>query len=471
MMATVPKHVRFGQNASTEIDSNTFTSSEASFLSTDISTSVSNTGAERIRSFSIEELPSQGHQQEPLLPPKTSIEPVCPMEETCHNIQSRYSDSVLFNQSNQKDADSTKAEKNGPKKFWNTMKKTLYLDDSAKALENDWIILEMEESQLEVLRNAIQSLSKAISLAKNSSTSVRNTKSILKRCDILTDRSFTHLEQSQMMFANCENEMTTLRDYMKKLQDNLHCAPSGNPGTIATRSEKGTDKRNLRRVEWAISRMQQSLQTLVMEMRDNVEEMDDIITECSKLMVKCITLFHRRGQSADLSGTGIAAGAAGIVAGVLVGVAGFVAAPVTGGLSIPISLAGKGLLVSGVAALTPSTIMLNRQQSQLKGFIKLVECLKSRLVIMTQKRVDMAIALAACEEAELNMTQLCAFIQDSIELGYPPAESNWSFLETTKEKLIEMEAVLAAFLVSPTIYHCCREENALYQYLTPEDEE
>lgn len=40
---------------------------------------------------------------------------------------------------------------------------------------------------------------------------------------------------------------------------------------------------------------------------------------------------------------------------------------------------------------------------------------------MNQKRVDMAIALAACEEAELNMTQLCAFLQDSIELGYPPA--------------------------------------------------
>lgn len=65
--------------------------------------------------------------------------------------------------------------------------------------------------------------------------------------------------------------------------------------------------------------------------------------------------------------------------------------------------------------------MLLGQQSQLKGFIKLVECLKSRLEIMNQKRVDMAIALAACEEAELNMTQLCAFLQDSIALGYPPA--------------------------------------------------
>lgn len=318
MMATVPKHVRFGQNASTEIDSNTITSSEASFLSTEISTSLSNAGAERLRSFSIEELPSQGHQQEPLLPPKTSIEPVSPSKETSYNIQSRYSDSVLFNQSTNIKAIASKEEKNGTKTFWKTMKTTLYLDNFAKSLDNDWVILEMEESQLEVMRNAIQSLLKGFTVAKNSSTSVQNTRNILKRCEILAERSLTHLEQSQMMYSNCENEMTTLREYMKKLQDNLKSAPSGMPGTIATRSEKGTDKRNTRRVEWAISRMQQSLQTLVMEMRDNLEEMDDIITECSKLMVKCITLFHMRGQSADLSGTGIAAGAAGIVAGVLV---------------------------------------------------------------------------------------------------------------------------------------------------------
>lgn len=318
MMATVPKHVRFGQNASTEIDSNTITSSEASFLSTEISTSLSNAGAERLRSFSIEELPSQGHQQEPLLPPKTSIEPVSPSKETSYNIQSRYSDSVLFNQSTNIKAIASKEEKNGTKTFWKTMKTTLYMDNFAMSLDNDWVILEMEESQLEVMRNAIQSLLKGFTVAKNSSTSVQNTRKILKRCEILAERSLTHLEQSQMMYSNCENEMTTLREYMKKLQDNLKSAPSGMAGTIATRSEKGTDKRNTRRVEWAISRMQQSLQTLVMEMRDNLEEMDDIITECSKLMVKCITLFHMRGQSADLSGTGIAAGAAGIVAGVLV---------------------------------------------------------------------------------------------------------------------------------------------------------
>lgn len=128
--------------------------------------------------------------------------------------------------------------------------------------------------------------------------------------------------------------------------------------------------------------------------------------------------------------------------------AGVIAAPATGGLSIPISVAGKGLFFTGLAALTPSSILLNRacvgvsccvllgaradvaldcahatraagQSQQLTGLTKLVENLKSRLEIMNQKRAEIAIAFAAAEAAEMNIQEAGNFIQDAIELEIP----------------------------------------------------
>lgn len=130
-----------------------------------------------------------------------------------------------------------------------------------------------------------------------------------------------------------------------------------------------------------------------------------------------------------------------------------IAAPATGGLSIPISVAGKGLFFTGLAALTPSGILLNRtkhsairsrqhsvyphltivvalcvlsllghptgQSQQLTGLTKLVENLKSRLEIMNQKREEIAIAYAAGESVEINIKQAGNFIQDAIELEIP----------------------------------------------------
>lgn len=131
--------------------------------------------------------------------------------------------------------------------------------------------------------------------------------------------------------------------------------------------------------------------------------------------------------------------------------AGVIAAPATGGLSIPISVAGKGLFFTGLAALTPSSFLLNRtcvqlvqgkqrraidsldvcfwtlmrvsrvagQSQQLTGLTKLIENLKSRLEIMNQKRAEIAIAYAAAEGAEMNIQEAGNFIQDAIELEIP----------------------------------------------------
>ncbi|KAL4137218.1 hypothetical protein PRIC2_000740 [Phytophthora ramorum] len=336
-------------------------------------------------------------------------------------------------------------------------------DDSERVLRAEWLVVETEEQQLQQLQDAVHSLQQAFKFSNRLRTLVKLANSTLAKCGELVERSQTHLEQTNLMFSQCVNEITTLTDYLSKLREAV--IPP-----LQAKDNNG-EKKNARRAEWALARMAQSAQSMVAEMRDSLDELDDLTTECTKLMVQSITLLHMRGRSADFSGTGVAAGAAGVVAGAVVGVAGVVAAPATSGLSIPISLAGKSLFLSGIAALTPSSIMLSRQSQQLNGLSSLVVNLKSCLEIMNQKREEMAIAFAACEGLDLDIKQATDFCQDAIELETSIYESAWGFIEDISLKLMTLNQSVELFQASPSIWHFCKSEDAMYQYLLAEEEE
>ncbi|TYZ60564.1 hypothetical protein PybrP1_006521 [[Pythium] brassicae (nom. inval.)] len=342
------------------------------------------------------------------------------------------------------------------------VKRSFTQDEAERQLRADYLVVETEEDELAGLKATVESLEHAFQFTKSGALADLAT-STLQRCGELAERSLAHSEQCNLVFSQCANEIATLRDYLAKLRVAV------NPPTRAR--DKKEEERNSRRAEWAITRMQQSVRSMVADIKESLDEIDDLATESTKLMVQAITLLHLRAQSADFSGTGVAAGAAGVVAGALVGVAGVIAAPATGGLSIPISVAGKGLFFTGLAALTPSSILLNRQSQQLTGLTKLVENLKSRIEIMNQKRAEIAIAFAAAEGAEMNIQEAGNFIQDAIELEIPTFESSWAFIELIDEQLSTLNKPVDLFLTSPPIWHYCKSEDALRQYLLPDDDD
>lgn len=189
------------------------------------------------------------------------------------------------------------------------VKKTFSQDESERILRTDWIVVETEEDQLTDMKETIENLEHAFQFSK-SSTLVDLATSTLKRSEDLVDRSVAHTEQCSLVFSQCANEIATLNDYLGKLRTAV------NPTVRA--KDKKEEERNSRRAEWAITRMQQSIRSTVIDIKESLDEIDDLTTECTKLMVQAITLLHLHAQSADFSGTGVAAGAAGVVAGALV---------------------------------------------------------------------------------------------------------------------------------------------------------
>ncbi|ETM49414.1 hypothetical protein L914_06281 [Phytophthora nicotianae] len=364
-----------------------------------------------------------------------------------------------------------------------SVQKAFTPDDSERVLRAEWLVVETEEEQLQQLQEVVHKLQKAFKFSNRLRTLVKLANSTLAKCDELVERSQAHLEQCNLMFAQCATEIATLTDYLSKLREAV--IPP-----LQTK-DHNEEKKNARRAEWALARMTQCSQSMVSEMRESLDELDDLTTECTKLMVQSITLLHMRGRSADFSGTGVAAGAAGVVAGAVVGVAGIVAAPATSGLSVPISLAGKSLFLSGIAALTPSSIMLTRkllclvvfmecltiysyrtgQSQQLHGLSSLVVNLKSCLEIMNQKREEMAVAFAAVEGLDLDIKQATDFCQDAIELESSIYENSWGFIEDISVKLMTLNQSVQLFQASPSIWHFCKSEDAMYQYLLAEEEE
>ncbi|CEG48137.1 uncharacterized protein PHALS_05610 [Plasmopara halstedii] len=345
----------------------------------------------------------------------------------------------------------------------NTMQKAFTSDDSERVLRAEWLVVETEEEQLQRLQEIVRKLQKAFKFSNRLRTLVKLANTTLAKCEELVERSQTHLEQCNLMFTQFVNEIATLTDYLSKLREAV--IPS------LQAKDHNEEKKNARRAEWALARMAQSTQSMVSELRESMDELYDLAIDCTKLMVQSITLLHLRGRSADFSGTGVAAGAAGVVAGAVVGVAGVVAAPATSGLSLPISLAGKSLFLSGIAALTPSSIMLSRQSQQLNGLSLLVVNLKSCLEIMNQKREEMAVAFAAVEALDLDVKQATDFCQDAIELESSIYESSWGFIEDISVKLSTLTQSVELFQASPSIWHFCKSEDAMYQYLLAEEED
>lgn len=284
-MATVPKHVRLGQDAA---DLRALRVSGSSFSPS------GRPSAETlpIRSFTTEDLPSTTR---PLSLEKTASE----MLQT--------SKLALMQGINNINKESVS--KLGSA-IVDTVKNTFTQDESERILREDWMLLEVEDEQLVELEAVVKGLEKAFQFSKGGSTLVDLATSTLKRCQNLVERSETHGDQCQMMFSQSSNEIMTVQDYLGKLRDAV------NP--VVPPKDKNEEKRNARRAEWALGRMQQSVGSMVMSMRELLEELDDLISECTKLMVQAITLVHMRARSADFSGTGVAAGAAGIVAGAVV---------------------------------------------------------------------------------------------------------------------------------------------------------
>lgn len=191
----------------------------------------------------------------------------------------------------------------------NKVKRSFTQDESERLLREDWIILETEDEQLQQLKEVVTRLDNAFQFSKSSAL-VSLANSTLLRCEALIEQSQSHTEQCQLMFSQCSNEMVTLQDYLSKLREAIQ--------PVVGSRDKKEEKRLTRRAEWAVSRMLQTIQSMVSEMRENMEEIDALITECTKLMVQTITLLHMRTRSADFSGTGVAAGAASVVAGAMV---------------------------------------------------------------------------------------------------------------------------------------------------------
>lgn len=194
--------------------------------------------------------------------------------------------------------------------FVDKVKKSFTPDDSERILRTEWLVVETEEQQLEELRAVIAKLEKAFQFSNGLRTLVKLAKSTLKECDELVERCTAHVDDTKLMFSQCANEVTTLVDYLAKLKEAVN--PPMQP------KDKNEEKRTANRATWAVSRMAQCADGIFSEMKENMDELDYIITECTKLMVQAVTLLHMRGRSADFSGTGVAAGAAGMVAGAVV---------------------------------------------------------------------------------------------------------------------------------------------------------
>jgi uncharacterized protein YecT (DUF1311 family) len=194
--------------------------------------------------------------------------------------------------------------------FVDKVKKSFTPDDSERVLRIEWLVVETEDQQLEELRVVIAKLEKAFQFSNGLRTLVKLAKSTLKECDDLVERCTAHVDDTKLMFSQCANEVMTLVDYLAKLKEAVN--PPMQP------KDKNEEKRVANRATWAVSRMAQCANGIFSEMKESMDELDYIITECTKLMVQAVTLLHMRGRSADFSGTGVAAGAAGMVAGAVV---------------------------------------------------------------------------------------------------------------------------------------------------------
>ena len=198
------------------------------------------------------------------------------------------------------------------KKYSNILSKIkkpfLQKDGETKRLEENWIMVIAEDVDLKLLKEAVADAERSFKFSK-ATTHKHLAISMFRRCQALIERLGVLEEKCQMLLSQCANEKTTLRSYLGKLRAII------SPQTAASLDDSA---RNDRRIEWTITRLCSSLRSISQDLLDSLRELDGIILECGHLLVKVMTLLHMRTHTANYSGTGVAAGAASVVAGVVV---------------------------------------------------------------------------------------------------------------------------------------------------------
>ncbi|ETW07531.1 hypothetical protein, variant 1 [Aphanomyces invadans] len=343
------------------------------------------------------------------------------------------------------------------KSFNNVVKivKTAFVEDEIKrAMESNWMLVETDAGEVSALDNALDTLRDAFLFTTSLSESKLDSSahSIITHCEKVAERIFDQKESREVMVANW-NDTNLLPNLQNNLQEikTLVLPP-------LNRREKAAELKILKRIERFVSLMSSSLQAMRADLQSFLTDLDKILLECSTLLVEVITFLHMRSRTADFSGTGVAAGAAGLVAGILVTVTALLTAPMSAGLTLPFLVAGKGLIASGVATLAPCSLMLASHNKQLEGLASLVRSLKARLEILFQRREVLVTAYYACIEAEFNIQHVGTFCKDAVELEMPPKDNSMPFMTLVEKKLRVIEENIDVFASDPSVFHYCHED-------------
>ena len=150
---------------------------------------------------------------------------------------------------------------------------------------------------------------------------------------------------------------------------------------------------------------------------------------------------------------------------------GLVAAPATGGLSIPIFLVGKGLFVSGLATITPTSIMLQRTDctslfsltcsghtEQLKYLTALVQSLTQLFDTLQRKEETLHRAAHHGQYALVNLQPAEHFMSDAMEMKQSVFEMTSLFLDGFADDLNILNLESLKFLESPSAFQACSLE-------------
>ncbi|CAK4724430.1 hypothetical protein LEN26_007384 [Aphanomyces euteiches] len=335
------------------------------------------------------------------------------------------------------------------------MVKTAFVEDAyQKEMASNWMLVDTDEGEVHALDKALDTLRDAFlfttSLAESKLDA--HAHSIISNCEKVAERIFDQKESREVMVTNW-NDSNLLTNLFNNLQEikNLVIPP-------VNRRDKASEMKIFKRIERFVSQMSSSVESMRSNMQSYLSDMDKVILECSTLLVEVITFLHMRSRTADFSGTGVAAGAAGLVAGILVTVTALLTAPMSAGLTLPFLVAGKGLIASGAATLAPCGLMLASHNKQLQGLSDLVRSLKARIEIMNQRREVLVTAYNACLEAEFNIQHVGAFCKDAVELEVSAEENAGPFIALVDKKLELIQENIEIFASEPSLFHSCHDD-------------
>ncbi|OQR83165.1 transmembrane protein [Achlya hypogyna] len=351
--------------------------------------------------------------------------------------------------------------------FHNVVKlvSTAFVESDA-TMASGWMLVETDAGQIEALDTALDTVRDAFLF----STSLTENKldlsaqAIISRCEKVAERIVDQCDMRDVMSTNWSdmNVFSNLSNNLKEIKSLVT--------TPIVRRDKAAERKIGKRIDRFVALMTTSFQSIRHDIQNHLGELDEILVECNSLLVDVITFLHMRGRTADFSGTGVAAGAAGVIAGLVITTAAMLTVPVSGGLSAPFMVAGKSLLVSGAATLAPCGLMLQSHEKQLRGLSDLVKCLKARIEILQERRDVLIMGLHACTEADFNIQQVGLFCQDATELELSSYDNSLPFMTLVESKMAILEESMATFAASPSIFHFCHEEDDGNGLLLPDDD-